>query len=313
MSDIEQLKDEELDSVIEGQAIPSEPEGSDESEKQENTPMPMAIKLLMLGLGLFVLVSICGAVWFAGKRKEDAAQKAKEAAQQSVVQSNNSVSKPGVDDSAGVDFLINNSRQSPPQINVKDDPVGSSVSSIDKKIYAEEIASNVAKNVKQELSAELETQNKQILANKEQLQQLSGNVVSMQSGISKADSTALTEITSLKGNIKLLSEQIVLLEKKLDKSVAMSGVETAAAKKRIHALEERLKADPAAPPFELLSVDEWGTEKQAVLMLDGYTTVAGKGEIRAGWQIVSLSNTEIECQRLKDGRLYILKRKGGAQ
>ena len=307
MSDLEQRSEDVVDATTEPQGLPPESGDSNQEEDQGGNPMPFAVKLLMLGLVIFVLIAVTVTVKFLGKKPNKPAA----AATSQQIQTPASKNEDNPEGStSGVDYLINNPNPAP-QIKIENDPADNH-SNIDRKIYAEEIASNVANNVRQEFSSTLEAQDEEILSLKKQLQQINGSVAAIKSSAANADSSALTRISALNESINLLSEQMTSLEKRVHQISSISDVKTAAAVKRIHNLEEKFKADPAAPPFELLSVDEWGTEKQAVLELDGHTTVAAKGEIRAGWQIVSLSNTEIECQRLKDGRLYVLKRKGGA-
>lgn len=313
MNDIEQqLPEENLEPVSESQDIPTEPDVADNKEEQSN-PMPMAVKLFMLCLVVFVIVAVTITIKFVSKKGDNAvtetAENTKQIQTSAPDTSSNDNNEENKEAGSNIDFLINNPKQ-PPKVKIEEELADKT--SINQKIYAEEIANNVANNVRQEFSKTLESQNKEILSLRKQLQKLEGNIETIQGSIANTDNTTLTKISALNDSIKLLSDQITLMEKRLNESAVKSNIDTAAAIKRIHDLEEKFKSDPAAPPFELLSVDEWGTEKQAVLELDGHTTVAAKGEIRAGWQIVSLSSTEIECQRLKDGRRYVLKRKGGA-
>jgi len=56
-------------------------------------------------------------------------------------------------------------------------------------------------------------------------------------------------------------------------------------KRRIDQATQR-KAE--TPPFTLLSIDEWGAMTSAVLEMNGKTTVASVGDVRAGWRITKI-------------------------
>lgn len=66
----------------------------------------------------------------------------------------------------------------------------------------------------------------------------------------------------------------------------------------------------SVPPFVLLSVDDWGKQRHAVIEMDGMTSLARPGEVRAGWRVVSVLPDRIHLVRLSDDLEYEMLREG---
>jgi len=67
-------------------------------------------------------------------------------------------------------------------------------------------------------------------------------------------------------------------------------------------IDQATKRKAESPPFAVISVDVWGTATSAVLALDGKSTLANIGDVRAGWRITDI---------IRPNCIYAVPVKGG--
>jgi len=74
------------------------------------------------------------------------------------------------------------------------------------------------------------------------------------------------------------------------------------------------KKGPGRPPFNLLSIDLWGSKASAVLELNGKESIASIGDVRAGWKISQIIKSQscIKAVRMKDRKVAKLCQAGNA-
>ncbi|MCF6256144.1 MAG: hypothetical protein L3K25_07560 [Gammaproteobacteria bacterium] len=68
-------------------------------------------------------------------------------------------------------------------------------------------------------------------------------------------------------------------------------------------IDQATKRKAESPPFTLISIDEWGSTTSAVLEMDGKSTVASVGDVRAGWKITKIKRPDcIYATRVADNK-----------
>lgn len=283
----------ETKDIIEGEALPDIEESSKESaetnseenkdtENSEAGKVPGAVKILIAVLVIVVVLAVSiGVKFIISHKKEKEAKEIAKQEQQLPIGHGNIDSKNGLD-----------------QANIVKTP--SFYDSVD----------TIKKDLRTEFESRIEAQEKSINKIDQKLSELI-NAISENNSfeeISKLEEALAEtkeqirninkeETAQLRGEINNIAQQIKELKIKTDKTnISVTALKNISIN---------------SPSFTLLSVDEWGDSKQAVLEMKGYTSLASVNDVRAGWRIVEIHKTYIKCIRIKDGLEYILHRKGG--
>ncbi|VAW60972.1 hypothetical protein MNBD_GAMMA08-312, partial [hydrothermal vent metagenome] len=105
-------------------------------------------------------------------------------------------------------------------------------------------------------------------------------------------------------SLKNINDEISILKNKLT-SVSKS---VSSNQNRIYRFT---KKHPNRPPFILLSIDQWGNNYSAVLELNGESSTASVGDVRAGWRISEIIKPNcITAIRLSDANKTKICRTG---
>jgi hypothetical protein len=120
----------------------------------------------------------------------------------------------------------------------------------------------------------------------------------------------LEQTTDHQARLEQISSDIEKIHALLRTQGAALDQMNAVIKEQERVLGQMQRERALMPPFVLLSVDDWGKQRHAVLELDGVTTLARPGEVRAGWRVVAVLPDRVRLLRLSDELEYELLREG---
>lgn len=270
----------------------------DSSEEEENTPVPIMVKLLLAGLLVFFILVTAGAVYF--------------------IKYSSSETQPTKNNIAEVTAHV-----APSDLLTREPIELTSEKPIDDK-NSDQIAEESDSTPDEQLVANASPED---ILNRSTADEY--KITSRDDSQDESISNFEMKLSALKKNIEDNNAEIILINKqlseksRLDEKLAKNNQNALASlSQRIAATTETSKQNSNSiaslksiavdkPAFTLLSIDEWGGSMQAVLEMNGYTSLASLGDIKAGWIISEIQKTHIKCERLNDGLEYLLKRKGG--
>lgn len=87
-------------------------------------------------------------------------------------------------------------------------------------------------------------------------------------------------------------QQITAVSEELEKIRNLVNKQYAELKNNKKRESLNVNRPPVKPPFALVSIDVWGNQENAVILMQGKTSFAQLGEERAGWKIVRFSRPD---------------------
>lgn len=259
--------------------------GNDNSESDKNNGMPTGIKILIAGLFIFLIICIVAAGLFFKYKSSKKAVDTEISAVKNILPAKILAHVKANQD----DYLISNNDNAPNNIPVQ------RIDAVSKE--------DIVKLIDNALKAP----EKNIAVLKKQISVLSSKSIKLNDAkpvITDSDIRDIIEKQfaesdiSYSSGIASLENKFKLLSRYIDENTSL-----------IDELKTKNQSKNQ-PAFTLLSVDEWGSSKQAALELDGYIALASLGDVKAGWRITDIQNNFIKCERLEDGLKFDLYRKG---
>ncbi len=254
-------KDPDLSSVvIENNDIKEEPAST---KNGAPAPIPSGIKFMLGGVVVVIVLVITGVFLFTGSENNTVLEDDMYIDPVSLV--NGKKIKENLEDKGVVNAE-----------NLADDLIGSTevTPSFDKPDLNNSItANNISKSIEPSQGV-----NKELQKLKSLLDEQGIDISQLNETLSRFKDE---EFGKMSQQIQMISGEIENIEKLVNKHYK----ELKSVHKKTSIKLNRL---PNKPPFKLVSIDVWGGQTNAVILMNGKTSFAGVGEERAGWKIVSI-------------------------